>query len=708
MKTTMRALWVTASLAALARSAGMTAAPWAAISAAAAAAGPRVRLEGTPCCHHLVDEHGYTVVEQGDGSYAYGVDSSMSGGVDRTDMRRGLLLSTPRIRVGEADPRVTPLIQHLALSDVCDRRDRALAVSERCSEDIGAAGASVTARVGTLTPLVLMIRFKDHATRELPSVADLDVLFNAEQPHPELAPTGSVYAYFKAQSRGLLNMKSTLSGWIDVPFTEAEAAMGCSATCRSGSNVLHEAIAHALDAFRASGVNFKQFDADRDWNMDVFTVVHSGYGAEWGGSGYDDRVWSHKWSLTSGTARAFDGVSVRAYNVNPGLWDISGKSIGRLGVIAHEIGHFLGLPDLYDKSAPRSATVGGLDAMSDPWGLDRSQLYPGSLGAWSRVQLGWADVHDVDEDGRYEMQKPGEIYKLSRNYPSNEYLLVETRSNVSSVWDKYVPGGVIVWHIDMKKSSNSDEGYPGDGGRWPRDHYLTRVIQQDNLFEYERFSTWTTDPEDAWTRPDQVLGDITQPSLLSYEQLYKADADCRTTGNTLSAFSYNRSTGAASFEYAATAPVPCPAGIGADTARPTASPHPPTARPTSTPRPSTPRPTARPSTPRPSRRPTELTRTNLRRDNFCKARGTQPLCRSTATARRWCDWNPQIGGETINPGWGEGCLAKFRSYGTVRANLSAFSFCSIAGRRCTRRRWRRRCFFQADTQTCLPNFMRPA
>jgi hypothetical protein len=45
-----------------------------------------------------------------------------------------------------------------------------------------------------------MIRWADDVNRPLPSMGELDVLFNANAPNPGLAPTGSVRMVFAANS----------------------------------------------------------------------------------------------------------------------------------------------------------------------------------------------------------------------------------------------------------------------------------------------------------------------------------------------------------------------------------------------------------------------------------------------------------------------------------------------------------------------------
>jgi hypothetical protein len=57
---------------------------------------------------------------------------------------------------------------------------------------------------------------------------------------------------------------------------------------------------------------------------------------------------SHKWSLFTGPWKSADGVTVNLYNISPALWGQSGSQIGRIGVITHELGHFMGAPDMYD------------------------------------------------------------------------------------------------------------------------------------------------------------------------------------------------------------------------------------------------------------------------------------------------------------------------------------------------------------------------
>lgn len=53
------------------------------------------------------------------------------------------------------------------------------------------------------------------------------------------------------------------------------------------------------------------------------------------GATYEDRIWSHKWSIVGGWESARTGVRVTDYFVSPSLWDVTGNEIGRIGVIAH-------------------------------------------------------------------------------------------------------------------------------------------------------------------------------------------------------------------------------------------------------------------------------------------------------------------------------------------------------------------------------------
>jgi len=77
--------------------------------------------------------------------------------------------------------------------------------------------------------------------------------------------------------------------------------------------------------------------------IDTIGFLHSGYGAEWGGTdaygaSTKSRIWSHQWSFSTPWLSA-EGVSVSKYFISPSLWGVSGSAIGHIGVIAHETGH---------------------------------------------------------------------------------------------------------------------------------------------------------------------------------------------------------------------------------------------------------------------------------------------------------------------------------------------------------------------------------
>ncbi|MCK5120232.1 MAG: M6 family metalloprotease domain-containing protein, partial [Candidatus Latescibacteria bacterium] len=135
-----------------------------------------------------------------------------------------------------------------------------------------------------------------------------------------------------------------------------------------------------------------------------------------------------------------------------------------VGIMAHEFGHALGLPDLYDLSyeghEDDSAGIGC-------WGL----MGQGALGwdgnggpvpfcAWSREQLGWAEIVEITEDGvgqvLTDVATTGKVYKIPQGEGGSYYLL-ENRQSTKSTYDRRIPqDGLLIWHI-RSGAGNGDE-----------------------------------------------------------------------------------------------------------------------------------------------------------------------------------------------------------------------------------------------------------
>ncbi len=70
---------------------------------------------------------------------------------------------------------------------------------------------------------------------------------------------------------------------------------------------------------------------------------------------------------------------------------------GGLGVFAHEFGHDLGLPDLYDTAGGDNSTAFWTLMSGGSWlnhGTDSIGTTPGYMGPWEKLQLGWLDYKD--------------------------------------------------------------------------------------------------------------------------------------------------------------------------------------------------------------------------------------------------------------------------------------------------------------------------
>ena len=161
----------------------------------------------------------------------------------------------------------------------------------------------------------------------------------------------------------------------------------------------------AIDALAAMDPNFPwadydiedQGDRDGDGNffepdgvIDHLVLVHAGQGKSRGGGAEGVyAIWAHSSTVAGGYTIPGTNLKVSNYIVQP-------EDAG-VGVFAHEYGHDLGLPDLYD-------TSGNADSDVDFWDLMASgshsgeifQALPTHMGLWDKWVLGWADPLTFD------------------------------------------------------------------------------------------------------------------------------------------------------------------------------------------------------------------------------------------------------------------------------------------------------------------------
>jgi M6 family metalloprotease-like protein len=351
---------------------------------------------------------------------------------------------------------------------------------------------------GTLRNLVVLLKWEDHADRPVPSPQDIDVLMNHDGPHP-LAPTGSVRTVFLENSYDSLQLESTITDWVVVNNTEHYFANGNGGR----SSVIWEAIEYALHYLDDNDlVDFDYFDEDQDGQIDCITFLHSGYGAEFGGTDqygafWEDRLWSHKWALYVDPFVSKSGVQVMEYHISPSLWGRSNSKIGRIGVIAHETGHFLGVPDLYDIDGG-GIGVGCFDLMANSWGFDGRQYYPPQMSAWTKLLLGWVVPYfpspGENQIAAFQLRDASlpQVYAITDGFPDGEFLLIENRQRRS--YDIAMPqSGLLIYHIDHGldplsfRASLRNEGHPWQEN-WPQNgnHYGVAVLQADGNYDLEQ------------------------------------------------------------------------------------------------------------------------------------------------------------------------------------------------------------------------------
>lgn len=318
--------------------------------------------------------------------------------------------------------------------------------------------------------------------------------------------TGGLGDYYDEQSYGQLQ----ILGGVAPQWYTLSKTMGYY-----GDNYeenIEEMINAAIEA-ADEDVDFSQYDANGDGIVDSLFVVHAGDADEEDGSGNGEAVWSHYFTITPVEV---DGVKIMDYET------VSETS--PTGIIAHEFGHYLGLPDMYDTVVDdgESKGVGEWSLMGYGGFLDK----PGSLEPWSKMYLGWlakGDTLEIEDTDFYKIyrddaQQGTKYYRMTLS--DVEQFIVENRHKTILMNGDDV-SGLLIWHIDESVMDEVGTWNGCSGTRWDcnavngdADHKLVDVEEAGGTQDLD--DNDMGDRNDVWILSCPIFGDC-QQELFSKE-----------------------------------------------------------------------------------------------------------------------------------------------------------------------------------------------
>lgn len=315
--------------------------------------------------------------------------------------------------------------------------------------------------------------------------------------------TGSLVDYYREVSYGHDTLSGSCYGWYASGQTQAYYGNGTYGLQGVYPGNAAGLVMRALQ-LADSSVDFTQFS--RSGNLlELVIVVHAGPGAE-GKPDSTNWIWSHNAALSSWGVpqanRIFDGVIIDQYTMQPERSAINNANQIEIGVFAHELGHALGLPDLYDVDGS-SEGVGRYCLMSSgSWGVDyynSTPHRPGHPSPWCKKFLGWVTPQVIGSDTSGLKLPPvettGKVLRL--NTPAaNEYFLIENRQWAG--FDSLLDGeGILIWHQDETVIAN---GFPSNQVNTVESHKGVDVEQAKGTqsLDWPASSNWATYNRGDW------------------------------------------------------------------------------------------------------------------------------------------------------------------------------------------------------------------
>ncbi|MBP2705775.1 immune inhibitor A [Microbispora sp. RL4-1S] len=333
---------------------------------------------------------------------------------------------------------------------------------------------------------------------------------------------------YEELSKGAYTVSGQAVGWIKVPHSEAWYGAGRCGTYPQemaghpdnprGATQLPIDVVNTLAAQDPSfpwadydKEDVADFDGDGNFDepdgvIDHLVLIHAGEDKSGGGGAEGTfSLWAHSSDVAGGYTVPGTNVKISNYILQP-------EDAG-VGVFAHEYGHDLGLPDLYDTSGAGDSDVDFWDLMSS--GSHSGPIFqslPTHMGLWDKWILGWANPKIVNPGDKTSLVAVGQTSRTPKgtedgirvNLP-DKHVVLSTPHSGSNLWwsnsDQNWADQRLTRTVDVPAGSDAKFRWWSDWG-----------IEQD--WDYGFFEV-STDGGSTWT--DQ--------------KVYKDDGSLASTGD---------------------------------------------------------------------------------------------------------------------------------------------------------------------------------
>ena len=306
--------------------------------------------------------------------------------------------------------------------------------------------------------LVVLAAFKDVPYQATNDSAGMWEMMNLPGYSYENA-TGSARDFFIAQSDSAYMPIFDVAGPVTLP--QNRAYYGGNSSSKEGTDKNPKQMIVDACQLVDDVVDFSLYDNNNDGLVDFVYVIYAGIG-ENDRNSVEDAVWAHNSSVSVKNCY-LDGKKLTNYACSG---EVDGITNGRsgIGVLCHEFGHVLGLPDYYDTNYSTNydnwLTPNYWSTM-DQGCYNNGALTPPNYSIFDKYFFGWATPVLLAKDAQQTIEM-GTGYEDAYQITGGSVLLPYTTTNTvyyvenrqQEGWDIGLPGhGMIVWQVKYNASA---------------------------------------------------------------------------------------------------------------------------------------------------------------------------------------------------------------------------------------------------------------